>query len=59
MTDNSFKVVLIGGSNVGKTAIFRRFIQDEFLEKGTKATVSANFREKEVDVMGSKRPIRI
>ena len=58
MTDTSFKVVLIGGSSVGKSAIFRRFMHGDFSTK-SQITVTASYMEKSINVMGSKKPIKI
>ena len=46
---DSYKVVLIGGSSVGKSSIFRRYMQGEFNSKSS-VTMSASYMEKVVPV---------
>ena len=58
MEKHVFKVVLIGGPSVGKSAIFNRYMEGNF-QKGTQATVSANYLEKTVEVPGTNRKISI
>ena len=55
---DSYKVVLIGGSSVGKSSIFKRYIQGNFNDK-TQVTMSASYMEKVVPVAGSTHPIKI
>ena len=55
---DSYKVVLIGGSSVGKSSIFRRYMQGEFTPKSS-VTMSASYMEKVVPVAGAKKPIKI
>ena len=55
---DSYKVVLIGGSSVGKSSIFRRYMQGEFTNKSS-VTMSASYMEKVVPVAGAKKPIKI
>ena len=54
---DSYKVVLIGGSSVGKSSIFKRYMQGSF-DKKSQVTMSASYMEKTVPVAGSK-PIKI
>ena len=54
---DSYKVVLIGGSSVGKSSIFKRYMQGNF-DKKSQVTMSASYMEKTVPVAGSK-PIKI
>jgi GTPase SAR1 family protein len=54
----AFKVVLIGGSSVGKSSIFQRYMQGQFNNK-SQVTMSASFMEKVVPVAGAKKPIKI
>ena len=55
---DSFKVVLIGGSDVGKSAIFRRYMQGDF-SKRSQATIAASYMDKTVTVAGSVKPVKI
>ena len=55
---DSFKVVLIGGSSVGKSSIFKRYMQGNFSDKA-QVTMSASYMEKVVPVAGSTDPIKI
>ena len=54
---DGFKVCVIGGTSVGKTAIIKRFVEDTFSAK-SKATTTAQYTEKMVDVMGSPQPLK-
>jgi len=56
---DSYKVVLIGGSSVGKSSIFRRYMQGDFNSKGGQATISASYMEKTIQVAGAKKSIKI
>ena len=56
--ETSYKVVLIGGSSVGKSSIFKRFMTGGYSDKG-QVTMSASFLEKVVPVAGIDQPIRI
>ena len=58
MSEHVFKVVLIGGASVGKSAIFQRYMENHYDEKSM-ATISANYLEKVVGVEGSKDTIKI
>ena len=58
MAEHTFKIVLVGGSSVGKSAIFRRYMQGGF-ENNSKSTISANYLEKKVDVPGTKKQLKI
>ena len=54
----SYKVVLIGGSSVGKSSIFKRYMQNTYSDK-TGVTMSASYMEKIVPIAGSEMPVRI
>ena len=54
----SYKVVLFGGSSVGKSSVFKRYMVGSYSDK-TNVTMAASYMEKEVEVMGSPAPIRI
>ena len=58
MSKDSFKVVLIGGPSVGKSAIFRRYMQGDFKD-AAEVTMSASYMEKSVNVAGQGKPIKI
>lgn len=49
----TFKIIVIGDSNVGKTCLTYRFCDGKFLAK-VEATIGVDFREKDVDVEGEK-----
>ncbi|KAI3388116.1 hypothetical protein SNEBB_001176 [Seison nebaliae] len=49
MLRNSFKVVLLGDGNVGKTSIMNRFIFDKFDDK-RHATIQATFNSKRLNI---------
>ena len=51
MSKDSFKVVLIGGPSVGKSAIFTRFMKGDYSDN-SKVTMSASYMEKTIDVAG-------
>ena len=52
--EHTFKIVLIGGSSVGKSAIFKRYMEGGYESKST-STISANYLEKTVTVLGTKK----
>ena len=54
----SYKVVLIGGSGVGKSSIFKRYMSGSYSDK-EKCTMTASYLEKVVPVAGSTHPIKI
>ena len=54
----SYKVVLIGGPSVGKSSIFKRYMQGDYSKKSA-VTYSASYMEKQVKVAGRKDPIKI
>ena len=56
--DYTFKVVLIGGASVGKSAIFRRYMEGGF-EKNSSATITASYLEKKVEIPGSDNFLKI
>ena len=55
---DSYKVVLIGGSSVGKSSIFKRYIAGSFNDK-SQVTMSASYMEKKVPIQGSSHDIKI
>ena len=58
MSEHIFKIVLIGGASVGKSAIFQRYMEGTF-ETNPTSTISANYLEKTVPVEGSKDTLKI
>ena len=56
--DHTFKIVLIGGASVGKSAIFKRYMEGGF-EKNAQSTISANYLEKQVEVPGKDHKLKI
>ena len=52
MDSYTFKIVMIGGTSVGKSAIFRRYMQGSFEEEGS-ATISASYLQKTVQLPDS------
>ena len=46
---DAFKLVLVGGSNAGKTSVIRRYVEDSFSAK-SRATMTASYSEKIVNV---------
>ena len=55
---DAFKLVLVGGSNVGKTSVIRRYVEESFSAKA-RATMTASYSEKIVNVQGSRDPIKL
>ena len=55
---DSYKVVLIGGPSVGKSCIFRRYMQGDYSDN-SKVTMSASYMEKNVNIAGKKNPLKI
>ena len=57
-TIGSHKVILIGDSGVGKTAIIRRFSDNEFRESHI-TTIGVDFRSKDLDIDGTTIRLQI
>ncbi len=53
-----FKVILVGNSNVGKTALVHRFLGKPFDPTG-KATIAADFQTKMLIVNGTKVRLQV
>jgi len=56
MEDSKAKVILIGDSNVGKTSILGRLIDDTFMERQT-TTIGVEFRQKTLSAP-HKKPLK-
>ena len=56
--EESIKIILIGNSGVGKTAIINRFELDKF-SKDTQSTTSSSFIIKPIDIDGKKLILNI
>ena len=52
------KVVLIGGTSVGKTSIFNRVINEDYIEENV-TTLTAYYRPKMITVPGHDRKLQI
>lgn len=55
---DSFKVVLIGGPSVGKSSIFKRYMQGDYSDS-SKVTMSASYMEKAVQIPGKSDKVKI
>ena len=49
-TTYPLKITIIGNSNVGKTSILKRFLNNKFDENSTSATIMATFQSKKLNV---------
>lgn len=59
-TDKRFKFIIIGDSGVGKTALFWKYIEGEFLAPGeTSVTVTVDFKMKIVKYKGESIRLNI
>ena len=56
-TTRTFKIIIIGDTNVGKTCLAFRFCGGRFPEK-TEATIGVDFREKQVTIDGEDMKVR-
>lgn len=54
----TFKVIVIGDSNVGKTTLTYRFCEGKFLEK-VEATIGVDFRTRTINIDGEDITVRI
>lgn len=53
----SFKVIVLGDSNVGKTSLTYRFCEGNFLE-AVEATIGVDFRERTLTIDGESIKVR-
>jgi small GTP-binding protein len=53
------KLILVGDSNVGKSAFLRRFALDEFVEPDYRATIGIDFRIKSVTFQGDPMKLQV
>jgi len=51
---NQYKLVILGNTNVGKTCVVHRFVQDRFLDV-SEPTIAANFHTKAVDLEDGRK----
>ena len=49
-TTYPLKITIVGSSNVGKTSIIKRYIENKFDEASTKATIIAEFKAKKINI---------
>ena len=54
----SYKVVMLGDTGVGKTTVIKRFIEGSFTNKPT-MTMGASFLEKEVFIPGTENAVKM
>lgn len=57
--DDDFKVIIVGSSGVGKSAILLRYADDTFDDSFLRPTIGVDFRFKTLDVEGKKIKIQI
>ncbi|KAJ2012829.1 Ras- protein Rab-18-B, partial [Coemansia sp. S680] len=57
---STFKILLVGDSNVGKSSILLRFTDDHFLSpEDTSATIGVDFKVKMYDLDGTRYKLTI
>ena len=54
----SYKVVILGDSGVGKTTIIKRFVEGSFQSKSV-MTMGASFLEKEIFIPGTENAVKM
>jgi small GTP-binding protein len=54
MSDHEFKVVLVGNSGVGKSALLGRFVDDKFTAD-THSTIGVDFRFRSLETPGGDK----
>ena len=57
--DDDFKVIIVGSSGVGKSAILLRYADDTFDDNLLRPTIGVDFRFKTLDIEGKKIKIQI
>lgn len=58
MCDYTFKIIIVGNSNAGKTSIIRKFVDYQF-DVSEKSTIGVDFKTKEITVNDKKAKIKI
>ena len=56
--DFLYKVILVGNSGTGKTAILKRFVDNEFQENHI-STIGVDFKVKTLNLNGKKTKLQI
>ena len=54
----TYKIIIVGDSNVGKTCLAWRFCSGQFLNK-TAATIGVDFQEKAIELEGEKIKVNL
>jgi Ras-related protein Rab-1A len=57
--DDEFKIIIVGTSGVGKSAILIRFADDKFDDDMLRPTIGVDFRFKTLDIDGKKIKVQI
>jgi GTPase SAR1 family protein len=58
-SDRHYKVVVVGDSGVGKTALLLRFVCDSYYDAGVSGTIGGTFLAKSLDVDGAGVNLKI
>jgi small GTP-binding protein len=56
--DHSFNFILVGESNVGKTSILYKFVDNTFIDNYI-ATIGTDYKKKIINIDGKKISLRI
>uniref|UniRef100_A0A1Y1LLA7 Uncharacterized protein n=1 Tax=Photinus pyralis TaxID=7054 RepID=A0A1Y1LLA7_PHOPY len=54
----TFKIIVVGDSNVGKTSLTYRFCEGKFIES-SEATIGVDFRERTLNIDGEDIKVRL
>ena len=57
--DDEFKVIIVGSSGVGKSALLLRFVDDKFDNELLSATIGVDFKFRTIDVDGRNLKLQI